>query len=225
MHMCVCMYYIYVHFFAVSVACTLEQVFWAPVHLQLYALCRCSFDIDVHICDTVTFAAGCAHMCICILMCTCMHVYMEAYVRLRYCLTRWGIVAEISCLCIDERGHVCAYVCACMRVYEHAHIYMNMHIWVSIYTYAYTCICTRVWVYICTRVGAFCLFVLSNPSTTCVCITGIFHHLLACVNVDWKRGFFPACSWLALIAGVGGYVLTRVEIGVLSYIFLSFCGC
>jgi len=31
---CVCMY---VHFFAVGVACTLEQVFWAPVHMQLYA--------------------------------------------------------------------------------------------------------------------------------------------------------------------------------------------
>ena len=42
--------------------------------------------------------------------------------------------------------------------------------------YAYACVCTRVWVtvYICTRVGAFCLFVLSNPSTTCVCITGVF---------------------------------------------------
>jgi len=34
--------------------------------------------------------------------------------------------------------------------------------------YAYTFIYARVWVYICTRVGAFCLFVLSNLSTTCV---------------------------------------------------------
>ena len=31
----------------------------------------------------------------------------------------------------------------------------------------------NVWVYICTRVGAFCLFVLSNLSTTCACITGV----------------------------------------------------
>jgi len=38
---------------------------------------------------------------------------------------------------------------------------------------AYTCIYTRVWVYICTRVGAFCLFVLSNLSTICTCITGV----------------------------------------------------
>ena len=59
MHMCGCTY-IYVHFFAVSVACTVEQVFWAPVHVQLYALYRWSFDINVHNFDT--FAAGSAHM-------------------------------------------------------------------------------------------------------------------------------------------------------------------
>ena len=53
----------------------------------------------------------------------------------------------------------------------------------------------------------------------------IFQHLYACVVGDWKWGFFPACSWLALVVGVGGYVLTGVEIGVLSDIFLSFCGC
>jgi len=37
---CICVYvYIYVHFFlAVSVACTLEQVFWAQVHVHLCAL-------------------------------------------------------------------------------------------------------------------------------------------------------------------------------------------
>jgi len=35
----------------------------------------------------------------------------------------------------------------------------------------------------------------------------------------------PACSWLALVTGVGGYVLAGVEIGVLSCIFLYFCGC
>jgi len=38
-------------------------------------------------------------------------------------------------------------------------------------------------------------------------------------------GFFSACSWLALVAGVGGYVLAGVEIGVLSCIFLYVCGC
>ena len=37
-------------------------------------------------------------------------------------------------------------------------------------------------------------------------------------------GFFPACSWLALVTGVGGYVLAGLEIGVLSCIFLYFSG-
>jgi len=47
-----------------------------------------------------------------------------------------------------------------------------------------------------------------------------FEHLHAGVWRDWKWGFCPACSWLALVAGVGGYVLAGVEINVLSYIFL-----
>ena len=37
-------------------------------------------------------------------------------------------------------------------------------------------------------------------------------------------GFVSACSWLALVTGVGGCVLAGVEIGVLSCIFLYFCG-
>jgi len=48
----------------------------------------------------------------------------------------------------------------------------------------------------------------------------------ACVGVGGLEvGFFPACSWLALVAGVGGYVLVGVEIGVWSCVFLYFCGC
>jgi len=49
---------------------------------------------------------------------------------------------------------------------------------------------------------------------------------LACVCVGGLEvGFVSACSWLALVTGVGGYVLAGVEIGVLSCIFLYFCGC
>jgi len=47
----------------------------------------------------------------------------------------------------------------------------------------------------------------------CVCVRGL------------EEGFVSACSWLALVAGVGDYVLVEVEIGVLSCIFLYFCGC
>ena len=37
--------------------------------------------------------------------------------------------------------------------------------------------------------------------------------------------FVSACLWFALATGVGGNVLAGVEIGVLSCIFLYFCGC
>jgi len=48
----------------------------------------------------------------------------------------------------------------------------------------------------------------------------------ACVGVGaLKVGLFPACSWLALAAGVGGLFWVGVEIGVLFCIFLYFCGC
>jgi len=60
--------------------------------------------------------------------------------------------------------HVCVYRCMCICV--------CMFICMSVYMYSYTFTYARVWVYICTRVGAFCLFVLSNLSDTCACITG-----------------------------------------------------
>jgi len=62
-----------------------------------------------------------------------------------------------------------------------------------------------------------------------LCYMRVYHRCFltpACVCVGGLEvGFFPACSWLALVAGVGGYVLTGVEIWVLSCIFLYFCGC
>ena len=91
--------------------------------------------------------------------------------------------------------------------------------------YAYTFICARVWGYICTRVGAFCLFVLFNPSTTCVCNTGVFSTPACVCGRGLEVGFFSAGLWLALVTGVGGNVLTAIEIGGLSYVFLYFCGC
>ena len=49
---------------------------------------------------------------------------------------------------------------------------------------------------------------------------------LACVCVGrLEVGFVSACSWLALVTGVGDYVLAGLEIGVLSCIFLYFFGC
>jgi len=49
---------------------------------------------------------------------------------------------------------------------------------------------------------------------------------LACVRVGGLEvGFVSACLLLALVTGVGGYVLAGVEIGVSSCMFRYFCGC
>jgi len=91
---------------------------------------------------------------------------------------------------VQTCGYACVCICVCMyvcivHVYMYAHVYMYVCVYVCIYIY----IRARVGV-ICTRVGAFCLFVLSNLSTTCACITGVFQHLHACVWGDWKCGLF-----------------------------------
>ena len=118
--------------------------------------------------------------------------------------------------------HAYVYVCAYMRVQVHVYLYVYVYMYVCVHVCC-TSIYTRVWVYICTRVGAYCLFVLSNLFTTCACIS-LLTPVCMCVG-GLDVGFFPACSWLVVVAGVGGYALTEVEIGVLSCIFLYFCGC
>ena len=40
-----------------------------------------------------------------------------------------------------------------------------------------------------------------------------------------QAGSFTNCTCLALVTGVGGYVLARAEIVGLSCTFLYFCGC
>jgi len=149
---------------------------------------------------------------------------MDAYVRPWYCLTCWGVVAEIFCLCIDVRVHVCVYMCECIRVYVHVHMYICAYMCVCVYVCIYMYMHTRVGVhmhsyrrilFICTVQSLYYMRVYRRV---------FFQHLHACVVGGWKWGFFPACSWLSLVAGMGGYVLTGIEIGVLSYAFLYFCG-
>ena len=89
---------------------------------------------------------------------------------------------------IDMCVNVCVYRCMCIGMY--------VYICMSVYMYAYT----RVWVYICTCVGAFCLSVLSNLSTTCACITGVSY---TCMRVCGGIGsgvclslfMVSACYW------------------------------
>jgi len=74
--------------------------------------------------------------------------------------------------------------------------------------------CRRI-LFICTGQSLYYMRVYHRCFLTfaCVCVGGL------------EVGCVSACSWLALVTGVGGYVLAGVEIGVLSCIFLYFCGC
>jgi len=96
--------------------------------------------------------------------------------------------------------YFCVYVC--MFVCVRAHVDVRIHSCRRI-----LCICTVQSLYY-MRVYHSCFLTLA-----CVCGGGL------------EMGFVSACSWLALVTGVGGCVLAGVEIGVLSCIFLHFCGC
>ena len=213
--MCVCIYIC--AFFAVSVACTLEQVFWAPVHVQLYVLYRCSFVINIHICNT--FAAGCAHMCICIythytcICYACVCVSTTLFDMLSH--SCWDFLSVHrcvnTCICIC----VCMYACICACSYVCICMYVCLCIYMHIHVYTRACGCTYAHVY------AHFIYLYSPIPLLHACVSQVFFKFLhAWVGGDWKWGFFPACSWLVLVPGVGGYVLAGVETGGLSCIFL-----
>ena len=100
---------------------------------------------------------------------------------------------------------------------------MYMYVCLSVYMYAHTCIYTHMWVYICTHIGAFCLNILSNLSTTCVCITGAFPTPAYVCGSGLEVGFFSACftvgacSWRGrLCFGRGRYKGFVLYISLLS---------
>jgi len=120
--------------------------------------------------------------------------------------------------------HAYVYVCACMRVLVHVYMY--------VYVYVYVCVHVFIHIYIRARVGVHmhsCRRILFICTVQSLCYMRVYHRCfltLACVGVGGLEvRFVPACSWLALVASVGGYVLVGLEIGVLSSIFLYFCGC
>ena len=103
-----------------------------------------------------------------------MHVYAYG------CVSASMILLDTLRLCYSDflSVHTCAYACVCIFcvhvcLYRCMFMCMYMYICMPVYMYAYKFIYARVWVYICTRVGTFCLFVMSNLSTTCACITGV----------------------------------------------------
>ena len=98
-----------------------------------------------------------------------------------------------ACICIC----VCMYACICACVYVCVCIYVCLCICMHIHLYTPACECKYA------LLGAFCLFVLSNLSNTCACV---------CMG-GLEVGLVSACSWLARVSGVGGYVLGGVETG------------
>ena len=103
-------------------------------------------------------------------------------------------------------------------MYMYVYVYVYVCICIHTHLYTHTCGCTYalVWAHF---VNLYCLIsllharvsqvFLNTRSPACVCVGGL------------EVGVVSACSLLALVAGVGGYVLT----GVLSCKFLYLCGC
>jgi len=113
--------------------------------------------------------------------------------------------------------HVCVYS-ACVYVYTCIYVCLCICMHIHLYTRARGCIymhSCRLILFICTVQSLYYMRVYHRCFLTlaCICVGGL------------EVGFVSACSWLALVAGVGGYVLAGVEITVLSCIFLYFCGC
>jgi len=105
-------------------------------------------------------------------------------------------------------------------------------VYMYVYVYVYVCVYVFIHIHIHARVGVHmhsCRRILFICTVQFLCYMRVYHRCFltpACVCVGGLEvGFFSACSWLALVAGVRGYVLAGVEIGVLSCIFLYFCGC
>jgi len=96
----------------------------------------------------------------------------------------------------------------------------------------YVCVYVSIYIYIRARVGVHMhscrrfLFICTVQSLYYMRVYYRCFLTLACVcGGGLKVGFVSACSWLALVTDVGGHVLAGAEIGVLSCIFLYFCGC
>jgi len=101
----------------------------------------------------------------------------------------------------------------------YVHVYMYVCVYVCIYIYIRACLgvhmhsCRRI-LFICTVQSLYYMRVYHRRFLTLACVCG----------GGLEVGFVSACCWLVLVTGVGGYVLAGVEIGVLSCIFLYFCG-
>jgi len=113
---------------------------------------------------------------------------------------------------------VCMYVCI-------------VHVYMCVYVCMYVCVHVCIYIYMRSRVGVHMhscrriLFICTVQSLYYMCVYHRCFLALTCVCAGGLEvGFVSACSWLALVTGVGGYVLAGVEMGVLSVYFSIFAG-
>ena len=99
-----------------------------------------------------------------------------------------------ACVCVC----ICIYVCLCICIHIHL---LRARVGVHLHS------CRRI-LFICTIQSLYNMRVYHRCFLTSVCV---------CVG-RLEVGFFPACSRLALVAGMGGYVLAG---GFVLYISLS----
>jgi len=107
------------------------------------------------------------------------------------------------CVCV----HVCVYgyMCVCVCMYVCISMYVCMCVCVRAHVDVRIHSCRRI-LFICTVQSLYYMRVYHRCFLTlaCVCVGGL------------EVGFVSVCPWLVFVYGMGGYVLTRVEIGVLS---------
>jgi len=105
-------------------------------------------------------------------------------------------------------------------------------VYMYVYVYMYVCVCVCIFIYIRARVGVHMhscrriLFIFYCPiSLLHARVSQVF--LNTCMRVCGGIGSGVCFSlfMVSAVTGVGGYVLAGVEIGILSCIFLYFCGC
>jgi len=125
--------------------------------------------------------------------------------------------------------HTCAYACVCICVCMYVCI---VHVYMYVYIYMYVCVYVCIYIYIRVRVGVHmhsCRRILFICTVQSLYYMRVYHRCFltlssVCVG-GLEVGFVSACSWLALVTGIGDYVLAGLDIWVLSRIFLYFFGC
>jgi len=147
-----------------------------------------------------------------------VHICVYAHMCVYACICMWMRMCVYDIAWLDEalllRFSICAYVCIFM------HMYMCVHVCV------YMCMCICMYMYICMHSCRHIFSICTVQSLYYMPVYARYFWTLACVcGGGLEVGLVSACSWFALVTGVGGYVLAGVEIGVLSCIFLYFCGC